>query len=327
MSIKNRLLRTVRLFFSLLLVMSFVMTPVVRADGGKIDLARDGNGDGISDELAQMVQQISTAPDTQTAARDMLARLPYSAETLALQSQAANIMKQMEAGVDDATEIRLNGQLQDIAQKMMADPNYAKVKQNLDALLVTGPQGIATNSNGVPAITGVSWSSLKRGHIMLVRSGWLPWTQFVYAMWYTHAGTFDGSSRVYESNPDGVRLKPLSDWQGSGRYVGLAYDNKRNESDIRSALDWAKKKWKTDGTTPYNYNFANKTTDSKLYCSQLVWKIHGNKGVDLDSNHWQYIAYVTALWGTGGTAIAYSAVAPDEIALDSDVTIYTKGWN
>ena len=180
---------------------------------------------------------------------------------------------------------------------------------------------------GKQHIAAVNWGSLKRGYVMLVRSGWLPWTSFIYTMLYSHAGNYDGTNLIYESNSDGVRLKPLSNWQQKNHYVALGFDNKRNTAQVEGSLNWAKGKYGTNGSTPYNYNFANKTTDSKLYCSQLTWKIHKNIGVDVDSNHWSYLTYVTSKWGLAGLAIAKAAVAPDEVGLSDNVTLYSKAWN
>jgi hypothetical protein len=181
---------------------------------------------------------------------------------------------------------------------------------------------------GKQHIAAVNWGSLKRGYIMLVRSGWLPWTSFVYAMQYNHAGNYDGNNQIYESNPnDGVRLKPLVNWTQKNNYVALGFNNKRNTTQVEGSLNWAKGKYGTNGRTPYNYNFLDKTTDSKLYCSQLTWKIHKNIGVDVDSNHWSYLAYVTSKWGLAGTGIATAAVAPDEVGLSGNVTLYSKAWN
>jgi uncharacterized protein YycO len=77
-------------------------------------------------------------------------------------------------------------------------------------------------------------------------------------MWYSHAGNYDGSNQVYESNSDGVRLKPLNNWQQRNNYVALGYNNKRNTSQVEGSLNWAKGKYGTNGRTPYNYNFADK---------------------------------------------------------------------
>ena len=203
-----------------------------------------------------------------------------------------------------------------------AAPSHAKDGVNSD---------IRRNPNAVPPagqqMAAVNWGSLRRGYIMLVRSGWLPWTAFVYAMTYTHAGNYDGYNQVYESNSDGVRLKPLSNWQQKNNYVALGFDKQRNTGQVEGALNWAKGKYGTNGRTPYNYNFANKSTDSKLYCSQLTWKIHKNIGVDLDSNHWSYLTYISAKWGLAGLAVGRAGVAPDEVALSSNVTLYSKAWN
>jgi hypothetical protein len=180
---------------------------------------------------------------------------------------------------------------------------------------------------GKQHIAAVNWGSLRRGHVMLVRSGRLPWTQFIYTMWYTHTGNYDGTNKVYESNTDGVRLKPLSDWQQKNDYVALGFNNKRTTAQVEGSLNWAKGKYGTNGRTPYNYNFADKTTDSRLYCSQLTWKIHKNIGVDVDSNDWKYVSYVTGIWGPKGALAVRAAVAPDEVGLSGNVTLYSKAWN
>lgn len=191
--------------------------------------------------------------------------------------------------------------------------------------------GIFSQPDAVPPaqqhIAAVDWGALRRGHIMLVRSGRQSWTDFIYAMTYSHVGNYDGNRWVYESNSDGVRLKPLSNWQQTNNYVALGYNNKRSTTRVQNALNWAKGRYGTDGRIPYNYNYANKSTDSRLYCSQLTWKIHKNVDVDVDSNHWSYLTYISARWGLLGLAVARAAVAPDEVALDSDVTVYATAWN
>jgi uncharacterized protein YycO len=171
----------------------------------------------------------------------------------------------------------------------------------------------------------VDWRKLKRGDIMLVFGN--DWRAWIYAMKYSHAGNYDGSQRVYESNPsDGVRLKPLSNWQRPNIYIGLGRNNKKSESQVRGALDWAKGKY-GDGRTPYNYVYPDKWTDSRLYCSQLVWKIHKYLGVDLDSNNWGYFVWAAARFGAWILGVIGPGVAPDEIGLSPSVAIYAEGWN
>jgi uncharacterized protein YycO len=148
---------------------------------------------------------------------------------------------------------------------------------------------------------------------------------WIYARTYSHAGVYNGNSMVYESQADGVKLQPLAHWQEPGHQVGLGYNNQRSEADVQAALDWAETTYKTDGATPYNYVIPDKWTDSKLYCSQLVWKIHSHLGVDLDSNNFWYITWISLNVGAIGTSLAIPGVMPDEVALSDYVTIYSAG--
>jgi len=140
----------------------------------------------------------------------------------------------------------------------------------------------------------------------------------------SHSGTYNGGGYVYESNLDGVRLKPLSDWQ-QGQPAALGRTNNRTYAQRTGALDWAEGKYGTGGRTPYNWNFLDKWTDSTLYCSQWVWKIHGYMGLNVDSNDWRYMLFLTALYGPVGTTFAYYAVAPNEIFLSPLITYYSIG--
>lgn len=294
---------------------------------------------------------------------EMDQKLPYSAQTRVLQGKLNQLQAAyMEAG-DESTALGIRQEMDAVEAALWQDSNYRTVIQSLEKMLIDPQTGLApvkpvsayrfhqylpavasggeaftatgadeakTAQLGVSsteATQGVSWSQLWRGDVMLVRSGWLPWNAFVYCMWYCHAGVYDGNNFVYESNTDGVRLKALSQWKKSGQYVGLAYNRYTSYSQDRAALDWAKGKWRTNGTTKYNYAFWDKGTDSKLYCSQLVWKINKRNNYDLDSNNWTYLMWVYARWNYAGYATVWYAVAPDEVARDGDLYIYSGAWN
>ncbi len=305
----------------LVLLLALTIAPTAQADGPSIDL-RDGNRDGIPDALVIEVNRIARSPDKMAAIADLVNRLPYAPETRALQEKAAQLQARLAKVQDDREAQQILGELRVLSEQMMADPNYAQTIQGLTAMFA--PQGLREGRG----LDSVRWGDLRRGHIMLVRSGLWDWFMFIYAMWYSHAGNYDGNNLVYESSTDGVRLKPLSRWQQPGQYIGLGYDNKRTEAQVRSALDWAKDFYGTDGRTPYNYFYPDKWTDSRLYCSQLTWKIHSHLGVNLDSNAWQYQLWIAARWGWWAVyAVSLPAVAPDEVWLDGDVTMYSTGWN
>lgn len=332
------------LLLCLFLLSVAALPPVSHAEGPPIDLQRDADGDGFPDALVAAVKKVEAAAQdeakgkgsaaTDAAIDELSRRLPFTGETRALQQRAQALQKQLASAKDEKAAERINSELASISQKMQADPNVARTKDLLTKMFV--PEAAVqrtTNSASnetqtFRAAMGPNWGGLRRGHIMLVRSSWWTWNQFIYSMWYTHAGNYDGNNLVYEANPsDGSRLKPLSNWQGSGHYVALAYSRYRSNDDVGRGLNWAKSRYGWDGQTPYNYFFPDKWTDSRLYCSQLVWKVHLNTGIDLDSNNWQYLAYVGSIWGVGGVAAARSAVAPDEIARDGDVAIYSASWN
>lgn len=213
------------------------------------------------------------------------------------------------------------------AKLQEANPSYTKElaaaeKAAREAFTAKRLQDAALNTrvvgSGDVTIQAVPWGSLWVGDVMHINN-----KKFfnAYALYYSHSGTYNGNNTVYESNSDGVRLRPLSSWQ-QGQPVALGYTKNKSSSEVAAALNWAKNKYGTDGRTPYNWNFLNKTTDSSLYCSQLVWKIHQYMGVNVDSNHWRYVAFLTARYGALGTTFAYAAVAPDEVYLSDQIIYY-----
>ncbi len=295
-----------------------------------LDLQTDLNRDGIPDELALAVAEIATTRDAEGAVETLLARIPYQRETYALQQEAARLNEKLaEVRTPEEAE-RIHAELLNIAAKMERDPAYATTLKALEQLYVE--EGIMVDDSLRDArrmsIQAVNWSQLRAGDVMLVRSGKFPWTAFIYAMTYSHTGNYNGSNMVYESNADGVRLKPLSNWQQSGQYIALGRNNRRSISQVQGALAWARNTYGTNGSTPYNYFYPDKNTNSRLYCSQLTWKIHNHIGVNVDSNHWRYQLWIGAKWGLWAIpAVAIPAVAPDEVGLDGDISYYSKGWN
>src|SRR5262249_37237526 len=158
--------------------------------------------------------------------------------------------------------------------------------ESLDRMLGPATSDDGTTA-GVPAAlapqTGKpAFDQLQRGDVMLIRSrrGFLfPWTWY-----YSHAGTYHGSSMVYEADRGGVDLEPLQEWKERGTSVALGRSTKSSQAQVVVALDQAKLRYGTNGKTKYNYDFTDKLTEKVLYCSQLTWKIHESLGVDMDSN-------------------------------------------
>lgn len=323
-----------------------------------IDMQTDRNGDQLPDELVAELNELAAAAqrdgdndaDAQdiSALMDLLDRIPLTDSTLQAQEQAHTLMGQLMAAHDPATKEALARRIDALYEAAeTTDPIYALTLQTAETLAAQSgadpfadPYRVflptlqrAGDAHGLavqPAMQPMAgqgapdFSRLRRGHIMFVRGDrwYLNW---LYARTYSHAGAYDGSSLVYESLADGVKLQPLAHWQEPGREVGLAYNNRRSEAEVQAAMDWAKQTYKTDGATAYNYNIPDKWTDSKLYCSQLVWKIHQHIGVDLDSNDFWYLLWVAARAGAVGSGVAYSAVMPDEIAASDYVTMYSEG--
>ncbi|HCX79868.1 MAG TPA: hypothetical protein DG577_10700 [Firmicutes bacterium] len=244
----------------------------------------------------------------------LIVALPFSAWAQTHPQQKQDFAREME---------------RQAAELQATDPNYTK---NLAQAETAARQAFAAkrlrdaalntrgNDQASPAATiqSVPWDWLWVGDVMHINN-----KKFfnVYALYYSHSGTYNGNNTVYESNSDGVRLRPLSSWQ-QGQPVALGYTSGKSSSEVAAALNWAKNKYGTDGSTPYNWNFLNKTTDSALYCSQLVWKIHQNMGLNVDSNHWTYVAFLTAKFGAVGTTFAFAAVAPDEVYLSDKIIFY-----
>jgi hypothetical protein len=178
---------------------------------------------------------------------------------------------------------------------------------------------------------------LLRGDLILY-SGDNRVNNFFYAKKFSHVGIYDGSANgfqwVYEANPsDGVNLRRLDlNWQETGSCIALSYVG-TSPSNRTGVLDWAKQQYGANGATPYNYVFWDKSINTALYCSQLVWKAYKHIDLELDSNHVDYLGWMTLHYslfpvgGLAGAALAIAMVAPDEIARHSLVNIYNEGQN
>lgn len=248
---------------------------------------------------------------------------------LAVPASAAeleDVLAQLGASDGPQQAERLMHQLEaEIALRRSQDPAYDQRLQAAEARAARVfaekrmlDQAAADRNTPTVSAQSVPWHLLLPGDIMHINN-----KKFfnIYAMYYSHSGIYNGNNTVYESNSDGVRVLPLSSWQ-QGQPVALGYTRNRSHSQVVAALNWAKATYGTDGRTPYNWNFLNKTTDSALYCSQLVWKMHQYMGIDVDSNHWAYALYLTAKFGAVGTTFALAAVAPDEIYLSDEIVYY-----
>jgi hypothetical protein len=322
---------------ALLLALTHVLAPVGHAQEPAIDVSRDADARGKPEGLAAAVRQVEAAGDRQAAIAQFATRLPYSARTRALQKKAERLQHELEMTTNRASSEAIVAQLRSVSDEMLQDPNYRSAMDGLDRVLppnrpktrISGYRPLASaDVQAVQSTASVEWG-LWPGVVMLMHSQSSSKPAFLYARYYSHAGTYDRSGSVYEANPDGVRLKPLANWQVPGLDVALGYNRSADAAGVKrvaDALQASEAKYGTDGRTPYNYIFPNKWTDSAQYCSQLVWKIQQGAGVDIDSNDWGYQLWIASRWGWWAvSAIAVPAVAPDEIAADGDVYFFWAG--
>lgn len=314
--------RMMNLLLGLMVVLTmFGARPVFAADEPPIDLSIDRNGNQISDVVEAEVATLQGLPADQQSdeIKNFVSKLALSEETLALQDRALQLGKSLSTAKPEEAQAIVD-ELAKISAQLDEDPVIKKVTSDLLTLT-----GIGRKDSADPSLSA-DFASLRKGDILGRYSSYgfiFPW-----AMTYEHLGNYNGNSYVYESNPDGVTLRPLTQWQTKGQFVGLARNNRLSSSTVATGVDWAKAKWGTNGRTPYNYNFPDKWTDASLYCSQLTWKIHYHYGYNLDSNDSRYRLWVAARFSW--LAVWYitdPAVAPDEVMLSPYVNVYSKGQN
>ncbi len=253
---------------------------------------------------------------------------------------------------DQKTAQSLLKKISALQKQMMTDPAYARTISALEKIYVRKgympaafsggssdskkfvsfnemPNDAISKSRNTESTNGPTNNitvNIYPGDIMLIRPARPNWTAYYYAMWYSHAGTYHGSNFVYDSNQDGVKLNNIQGWKQSGNYLAFAY-NRSKWPQAANALNWAENKYGTNGRTGYNYWFTNKWTDWQLYCSQLVWKINGAMGTDVDSNAWQYYSWLAAKYGNWAiNSIAVPAVSPDELYYSGNLYFYAQGW-
>lgn len=95
----------------------------------------------------------------------------------------------------------------------------------------------------------------------------------------THAAFVDSDpSKVLEVLPGGVQ-NGENDWRTRYKKVLVLRPN-LDKKTVTSAIEYGH----TKIGTPFNFNFFDKTTTNKFYCSEFVWRCFMNSGVDLDGN-------------------------------------------
>lgn len=289
---------------------------------GTFNLTLDSDGNGLADELEFAVSAIETAEDKDAAIAEFIARLPYSEETRALQSKAEELNKQLETA-DEKTAPALLEQIKALDDEMAKDPAYAAVMEDLDTLLKPEElRGDPTTQWRTP------WGRVQPGDVLL-QFDYLSPPGYFYAMNYGHTGNYWGGGYVFESLAQGVVITELNTWQTGLKFNMIARNAYRSQGQVVGAMNYRQWLYMGDGRhTPYNYAWWDKWTDSRVYCAQLTWKIHGDTGVDLDSNHWAYHLFIGSRYGWWAVYfIARPAVAPDEIRLSNGIYPVGSGIN
>ncbi len=120
-----------------------------------INLDRDDDKDGIPDELLKEFKTVKTAvekvqtsdeksrskaeTDLKAKVDDLNSRLPYSDETRALQQQLTELQQKLKDSKSDKESQEILKNIDTVVQKMMADPNYAKVANALPKIATLFP--------------------------------------------------------------------------------------------------------------------------------------------------------------------------------------------
>lgn len=328
-----------------------------------IDLVTDKNADNVPDELALVVHKLMSKADVVNpgvldpeeepaffeAIKEIGSRLPFSDETIRNLERYNALTHRYETVATEEELTDLMAQISEVDDKLMTDSNYRRFQEALNIMPELNPVESAEDSATVnaavagrghpadPTAAAVAagkdgFDRLERGDVMLVHSGkggyFFPW-----AWHFTHAGNYNGNNQVYESVGSGVRVQNIQEWKGKKRYA-FASSKKRSRAAVENSLNQAQARYGIDGRTKYNFVFPNKQTDEKLYCSQLVWKIHKSLGDDVDSNSLKWFALISLknspvyFWNPPAALAANAvliqtvlkpAVAPDEIYYASNV--------
>jgi hypothetical protein len=298
-------------------------------DPPPINLSIDNDRDGVPDELALAVRTVLSAEgneDQTTALADLYKRLPYSDETRALQDKAGQLQQELEATEDPKQAEQLIEEIRATGERMSQDEQYVTTMKALDTLLKpVEPQG----GDDQPHLMAIPWFQAQPGDV-LGQLDLLSFGTYLYVLNYGHTGNCYNAQcqQVLESLGQGVILRsrtdPQSVWQGWGKKIVIMRNNQVSPSTIVAKMEARKNRHVN--VTPYNYLWIDKWTDSRLYCSQLTWKIHKDAGVDLDSNHPAYSIYITLRWGWLAGLATGPAVAPDEIVLSPKLNLIGWGW-
>ena len=118
------------------------------------------------------------------------------------------------------------------------------------------------------------------------------------------------SSKTIESYPEsdghenGVRVY-TNDWKKRDKVYGLRVSG-ATMTNYRNAAQYAQNQ--ADAKKPYNWNFFNKGTTEKFYCSQLVWRAWKEQGFDIDRmnlGNWEPVSPAELVGGSSTYTFYY----------------------
>ena len=163
-----------------------------------------------------------------------------------------------------------------------------------------------------------------------------------FSGYWSHAGIYNGDGTITEAYPyypngtpfnegvlidtPGVIVNPVAQsvfWNNDVDDWAILRVNSLTEAQKQNAIVYAKDK--SDGNHLYNYEFWDKLTEAKFYCSQLVWRAFEKQGVNLDSNisalslftkNWLILPLNVLI----GENLIKDVVPPDDIYFSPNVT-------
>ncbi|MFT4295509.1 MAG: YiiX/YebB-like N1pC/P60 family cysteine hydrolase [Micropruina sp.] len=155
----------------------------------------------------------------------------------------------------------------------------------------------STAASGTSAVTNSSYGSYSyRKGVILATSD-----AFKGLIPTGHAAIGYSSSQVVESVSSGV-VRGANDWFRSKSQAYQTSVRSTTAAQDAAAADWA------DGQRgkPYNWNYLDRDTRKRFYCSQLVWAAFKDKyGIDLDTSAYLWAVHPMELVNTSAVYLIY----------------------
>ncbi|MCW8784506.1 septation ring formation regulator EzrA [Bacillus velezensis] len=178
-------------------------------------------------------------------------------------------------------ELKASGQIDEVLPKYK-EPEYQP--KNQIAAKALGTKGDVLTSY---EINSGSWS-IGVGHAAVVSTN--------------KSKTVEAWAKSWSPiNQDGVR-RYNNNWGSKKKVYGLWVKGSNNNKYINAAK-YAEKQ--ADNKKKYNFNFLNKKTTAKFYCSQLAWRSWKNQGIDIDNVKWDSVVTPMELVKSNNTTIFY----------------------